>query len=78
MDFAERLRLPLGPVLGGCPDGCVLLYGSALVRGSYGHLHRTHRLSEDGEREQCPWGAAAVPWSQVGLPRLCNRARALI
>ncbi|CAG05390.1 unnamed protein product [Tetraodon nigroviridis] len=71
----ERLRLPLGPVLGGCPDGCVLLYGSALVRGSYGHLHRTHRLSEDGEREQRPWGAAAVPWSQGteadGDPGVC-------
>ena len=70
LNFAEKLWLPLGPFLGGYPNGCVLLHGSALVRGSYGHLHRTHWLFEDGEWEQCHWGAATVPRSQVGLPRL--------
>lgn len=68
---AERLWLPLGPVLGGCPDGGVLLHGSAVVRSCYRHLHRTHRLSEDGERVQRPWRAAAVPRSEVRASCLC-------
>lgn len=74
--IAEGLWLPLGPVLGGCTDGCVLLHGSALVCSSHCHLHRAHRLSEDGERVQRPWRAAAVPWSQVRPFLYCEGSQA--
>ncbi|XP_037122609.1 electrogenic sodium bicarbonate cotransporter 1 isoform X5 [Syngnathus acus] len=57
----ERLRVPPGPVLGGHPDGRVLLHGAAVVRGRHSHLHRAHRLAQDGERVQRPRGAAPVP-----------------
>uniref|UniRef100_A0A4W5PEP0 Anion exchange protein n=1 Tax=Hucho hucho TaxID=62062 RepID=A0A4W5PEP0_9TELE len=39
---AERVWLPPGPVLGGGVDGCLLLFGPALVRGRHCHLHRPH------------------------------------
>lgn len=69
---AEKLWLPLGPVLGGRADGRVLLHGLALVRSGHRHLHRTHRLPEDGERVQCPRRAASVPRSEVRPFRRCG------
>lgn len=63
--LAERGRLSLGPFLGGHPHGDLLFHGSALVRGRYRHLHRAHRLAEDGDPDFSPWRAAQVPWSEV-------------
>lgn len=77
-NIAEKLWLPLGSVLGGSTDGCVLLHGLALVRGSYRHLHCTHRLLEDGERVQRSWGTAAVPRSEVMPFWLCGQWRTLL
>lgn len=62
---AERRRLPPGPVLGGRSHGGVLLHGSAVVRGCHGHLHRSHRQSEDGNRNLGSGRAAKVPGCEV-------------
>lgn len=59
------MRVPFGPLLGGCPDGHLLFRGPAVVRSGYGHLHRSHRLAQNGERVQRPRRTAAVPGRQV-------------
>lgn len=63
----ERGRLPSGSVLGGRSAYCVLLHGSAVVRGRHSHLHRSHRLSEDGDGNIGSWRAAQVPGCEVRL-----------
>ena len=58
--------LPSGSVLGGRPDGRLLVHGPSLVRRRHRHLHRPHRLAEDGERVERSRRAASVPRGQVG------------
>lgn len=77
-NIAEKLWLPLGSVLGGGANGCVLLHGLALVCGSYRHLHCTHRLLKDGARVQRSRGTAAVPRSEVTPFWLCRQWRTLL
>lgn len=64
--LAERLWLSPGSVLGGHPNGHLLLHGSAMVRRRHRHLHCPHRLAEDGERVERSRRAASVPRGQVG------------
>lgn len=64
--LVERLWLSPGSVLGGGPDGRLLLHGPALVCCRHSHFHRPHRLLEDGERVERSGGAASVPRGQVG------------
>lgn len=61
----ERGRLPSGSVLGGHSAGGLLFHGPAVVRGCHCHLHRSHRLSENGDRDIGPWGAAQIPRCEV-------------
>lgn len=68
----ERGRLPSGSILGGRPDDYLLLHGSAVVRGRHRHLHRSHRQSEDGDRNIGPWRAAEVPGCEVRLLKSAN------
>jgi len=77
---AESSGLPPGPVLGGHPDGRLLLHGAALVRGGHRHLHRPHRQLEDGDGDQRPGGAAPVPGRQVrkARPRSSSGSRGII
>lgn len=69
---AERLRLSPGSLLGGGPDGRLLIHGPALVCRRHGHFHRPHRLLEDGERVQRSGRAASVPGGQVGAAQFRN------
>ncbi len=64
--LTERLWLPPGSLLGGRPDGRLLLHGPALVRRCHRHLYCSHRLPEDGERVERSRRAASVPRGQVG------------
>lgn len=64
--LAERMWLPSGSVLGGRPDGRLLVHGPSLVRRRHRHLHRPHRFAEDGERVERSRRAASVPRGQVG------------
>lgn len=63
--LSERGRLSLGPVLGGHPDDYLLVHGPALVRGCHRHLHRPHRLSENGDADVGPRGTAEIPRSEA-------------
>lgn len=63
--LSERCRLSPGPLLGCHSDDRLLLHGSAVVCGSYCHLHRSHRLPENGDPDVSSWGAAQVPGGQV-------------
>lgn len=66
LSLSERGRLSPGPFLGGHPHYHLLFHGSALVRGRDRHLHRPHRLAEDGDPDFGPRRAAQIPWREVG------------
>ncbi len=61
----EGSRVSPGPVLGLHSLDRVFVHGSAVVRGGDRHLHRTHRLHQDGNWDLSTRGTAQVPWSPV-------------
>lgn len=63
--IAERLWLPSGFVLGGCPHGRMFFLGPSLVCSCNCHLHCTHRLSENGKWVQRSRRTATVSRGQV-------------
>ena len=65
--LSERSRLSPGPVLGGHPDDHLLFHGPAVVRGCHCHLHRPHWLSENGDPDVGPWGAAQISGCEVSM-----------
>lgn len=65
LTHSERGRVSPGPVLGGHPHNGLLLHGAAVVRGCYSHLHRSHRLSENGDGDVRSWRTAQISGCQV-------------
>lgn len=61
----ERCRLSPGPLLGGHPHDDLLFHGPPVVRGRHRHLHRPHRLAENGDADVGAGRAAQIPRRQA-------------
>lgn len=62
---SERRGLSPGSVPGGRADDHLLLHGPAVVRGGHRHLHRPHRLAENGDPDVGARGDAQILGRQV-------------